>query len=292
MRAAKLEQAKPEIENFFRESSVKAFRTTQLSELLAENRDAWGLPSALSFNRFLDYLLAETELRVVTLRSEHYGDERRYVWATPSVYSVALSLRKKSYLTHGSAVFIHGLTDIAPKTVYVNYEQSPKPRGGGLTQESIDRAFANRQRQSNLSYLYENFQIVVINGKSTGGLEVGSSSWQGGELLEVTKPERTLSDITVRPAYAGGVSQVLKAFEKAKGQISVNTLVATLKKLDYVYPYHQAVGFYMERAGYPESQWRKLIKLGLKFDFYLAHQLTGRKKRYDPKWRLFYPSDL
>lgn len=113
-----------------------------------------------------------------------------------------------------------------------------------------------------------------------------------GELLEVTKPERTLIDISVRPAYAGGVSQVLNAFEKAKGQISVNTLVATLKKLDYVYPYHQAVGFYMERAGYPESQWRKLMKLGLKFDFYLAHQLTGRKKRYDPKWRLFYPSDL
>lgn len=292
MPATKLDQARPEIENFFQELPVKAFRAAQLSEILAENRDAWGLPSGLSFNRFLDYLLAETELRVVTLLSEHYGDERRYVWATPSVYSVALSLKKKSYLTHGSAVFLQGLAVKALKTVYVNYEQSPKPRGGGLTQEGIDRAYANRQRQSNLIYSYEDFQIVVINGKSTGGLEVGSLQWAEVELLEVTKPERTLLDITVRPAYAGGVSQVLKAFENARGHISVDTLMATLKKLDYVYPYHQAVGFYMERAGYPESQWRKLMKLGLKFDFYLAHQLTGKKKKYDPKWRLYYPGNL
>jgi hypothetical protein len=292
VRTAKLEQAKPEIENFFQKSPVKAFRVTQLTEILAENRDAWSLPSGLSFNRFLDYLLAETELRVVTLWSEHYGDEKRYVWATPSVYSVALSLKKKSYLTHGSAVFLQGLTDKALKTVYVNYEQSPKPQGGVLTQEGIDRAFANRQRQSNLTYSYKDCQIVVINGKSTGGLEVGSVQWAGGELLEVTNPERTLIDITVRPSYAGGVSQALRAFERARGKISVDTLAATLKKLDYVYPYHQAVGFYMERAGYPESQWKRLMKPGLKFDFYLAHQLAGKKKKYNPKWRLYYPSNL
>jgi hypothetical protein len=173
----------------------------------------------------------------------------------------------------------------------VNYEQSPKPQGGSLTQESIDKAFANRQRQSNLTYRYEEFQIVVINGKFTNRLEVSGLPGKGGELLDVTKLERTLIDIAVRPSYAGGVFQVLEAFRRAKSNISVNTLVATLKKLNYVYPYHQVIGFYMERAGYPESQWQKLMKMGLSFDFYLTYQLPADKK-YDPKWRLYYPSSL
>ncbi len=288
---SKLERAKPEIIEFFRTSPRKAFRRIQISDLLAEQRENWALPRGLSFTRFLEFLIAETALREVTLKSEHYADEKRYVWANPSIYSVALSLRNKSYLTHGSAVYLRGLTDQPPKTVYVNYEQSPKPQGGGLTQESIDRAFANQQRQSNLTYLYYDFKIVVINGKFTGGLEVGNVPGAEGELLDVTKPERTLIDITVRPSYAGGVFQVLEAFKRAKGQVSANILVATLKKLNYVYPYHQAIGFYMERAGYSESQWKKLMNLGLKFDFYLAHKLPAKKK-YDPKWRVFYSGRL
>src|SRR5437870_5518218 len=82
------------------------------------------------------------------------------------------------------------------------------PRGV-LTQESIDRAFRNQQRISNLAYTYSDFQIVVIAGKNTGQLEVGQLDGPAGEKLAVTKLERTLIDSTVRPAYAGGVFHVL-----------------------------------------------------------------------------------
>jgi len=116
---------------------------------------------------------------------------------------------------------------------------------------------------------------------------VGPIAADTGEAIDVTRLERTLIDITVRPAYAGGIYQVLEAYKGAKERISVNTLIATLKKLDYVYPYHQAIGFYMERAGYEESRTERLLQMGVSLDFYLVHGI--KNPDYDSKWRLFYP---
>ena len=113
--------------------------------------------------------------------------------------------------------------------------------------------------------------------------------YQGG-TISVTKLERTLIDIAVRPSYAGGVFQVLEAYRRAKDHISTGVLVATLKKLDYVYPYHQAIGFYMQRAGYTEAQYNRLKSAGLNYDFYLTYDL--REKEFAPEWRLFFPKGM
>jgi hypothetical protein len=141
-------------------------------------------------------------------------------------------------------------------------------------------------------YHFDIYRAVILNGKHTDRLEVSQMSAPegSGELLEVTKIERTLIDIAVRPAYAGGVEQVLAAFQRAKERMSVGTLIATLKRLGYMYPYHQAIGFYMERAGYEPVKLARLKALGLEHDFYLAHGL--KDLTYDAAWRLHHPKDL
>jgi hypothetical protein len=136
-------------------------------------------------------------------------------------------------------------------------------------------------------FSYDDLQFLLISGKNTGRLGVSPLKGIEGEQLDVTTIERTLVDITVRPAYAGGVYQVLAAYRSAMNRVSVNALTATLKKLDYVYPYHQAIGFYLQRAGYDQKRWGRLKNLGLNFNFYLSHGL--KDKEFDPEWRLFFP---
>lgn len=173
----------------------------------------------------------------------------------------------------------------------MNYEQSPKPKPPGtLWQPAIDRAFRSQQRQSTFAFRYAVHRIVVLSGKNTQGLEVVDRALPHGPVVRVTNLERTLIDSVVRPACAGGVAQVLAAFRVARQRTTAEKLIAVLRALDYAYPYHQAVGFYMERAGFPFRQLSSIRKLGIDFDFYLAHGM--KDAAYDARWQIHYPPDL
>lgn len=286
---SRLQIAKADIISYFEQRSENVLWPSDISAALSEQRAFWRLAVSTSTSQFIDFLLKSTPLQKVVLTSDHYGDVTRYVWGKASEYQIALSLKRKSYLSHGSAVFLHGLTNELPTVIYVNQEQSAKQGSSTLSQEGIHRAFRGSQRQSKLVYRYLNYQISVIAGKNTGDLGVTTLD-ANGERLRVTNVERTLIDIAVRPAYAGGVFQVLEAYKNAKKTVSVNTVGAMLKRIAYIYPYHQVVGFYLERAGYDVLQVQRMRDFGLHYDFYLAHDL--RETVYDERWRLFIPKRM
>jgi hypothetical protein len=106
----------------------------------------------------------------------------------------------------------------------------------------------------------------------------------------VTGLDRTLVDIAVRPVYAGGPQEVLNTFRKARKKLSISKMAEVLKKLDHAYPFHQVLGFYLERAGVPAQDLSVFREMGLNFDFYLANQMAS--PRHHSGWRIFYPSSL
>jgi len=286
---------------FFKAEGRKVFLFKELLQLLETHRDEWGLPGSMRGRKLLSYAEEHGGLRTISVRPEQAPDKKgvvlaqqnftRYVWGDASPYAVAQTLKTGAYLSHASAVFLHGLTEQIPKVIYVNKEQSPKPAPEGpLSQGGIDHAFRNAPRVSNYTFKYDDYRITLLSGKNTGRLEVSEMTGPKGEVLEVTKLERTLIDIAVRPNYAGGVFEVLAAYRAAKDRVSFNTLLATLRKLSHVYPYHQAIGFYMERAGYEQAKLDRLRELGLNFDFYLTNRVA--KPQYSPTWRIHYPEGL
>lgn len=271
---------------------LRVFNVPQLRQVLLRAHGELRLPQVATPARMIGFLNEQGHLKQVKLSAdEGYPGATRYVWGEVEPYSLALSLRPGAYLSHYSAVAVHGLTNQVPKVIYVNKEQSPKPKpSGGLSQEGLDRAFRNAPRASKYIFHFDIYQVVLLSGKSTGRLGVISRAIRPEVRVEVTALERTLIDISVRPNYAGSVFEVLDVFRRARDAVSVPTLIAMLKKLDYVYPYHQVIGFYMERAGYKPAQVERLRGLGLDFDFYLTHGM--REPEYNKEWRLYHPCGL
>jgi hypothetical protein len=289
---SRLQIAKPDIIRVFEETGKRVFWPSDISQILEENRIFWRLAKNTTTARFLDFLQNKTALHLEYLDPVNHPNARgisRYGWEEASAYEIALSMKRGAYLSHGTAMYLHGITEQIPARIYVNSEQSAKPSAGQLTQGGIDRAFAGKQRESQFVFRFDGAEALLLWGKHTGQLEVIDMEYSGAKL-RVTGIERTLIDIAVRPSYAGGVFQVLEAFRAAKDRVSVGTLVATLKKLAYVYPYHQAIGFYMQRAGYSSGQYDRLKKIGLEYDFYLAYGIQD--KTYESEWRLFFPKSL
>jgi hypothetical protein len=284
--------AKRQILAHFEKAGPKAYSEAELAALLLSEGPTWRLVQSTKTGDFIAFLERNGSLKTFHFRADAYDRTiTRYAWAAVSPYGLALCLKARGYLSHGTAAHLHNLIKRKPKTIHLNVEQSPKPDPrGGLTQDALDRAFARPQRQSNYVFSVGPLSIMIIAGKNTDQLGVETMKGPSGEILQATNLERTLIDITVRPAYAGGIDDVLKAYRAARLHLSVDRLLGILDELSYVYPYQQAIGFLMQAAGCKASEYAKLASRPRNHDFYLAHGML--EPAYSKTWRLYYPRDL
>lgn len=288
--ATRLQIAKPDILRHFEALPSKILKPTQLKRVLAEQRGFWRLAQNTNAKAFAEFLVEVGKLQELHFPFPH-RPETRYVWGHVPLLEVIGSLKEEGYFTHYTAMRIHGLTEQLPKTIYLNHEQRPHAQSSELAQRSIDIAFKAKPRISNNMIEFGDVRICLVNGMHTGALGVVEENAVYDDnqpaRVRVTNIERTLIDIAVRPVYAGGIAEVLKAFQQAREQASVNRLAAMLQKLNYLYPYHQAIGFYLQRAGYSAANLDLMRQFPMEFDFYLTHQMG--ETEYVPDWQLHIP---
>lgn len=292
-----LQHARPLITQYFRKLNSRVLTTSMLTAILEENRKQWLLAAVTTTTDFLKFLVKHNILEAIELELPNRQNkiDRYSLFGEATPFELALSINKNSYLSHYSAIYLHGLTNNVPKHIYTNLEQRKKFEYDDeeMEQKNIDYAFSRPMRQTNqIAELINGNNITkvyLINGKNLDRLGVILYDLDGF-TIPITSMERTLIDAVVRPNYVGGVDEVLNAFSIAKGQISVNRLLALLKKMNYKYPYHQAVGFYLEKAGYKEETLKLVENMGLKYNFYLTYGM--KQKSFSERWKIHYPKGM
>jgi predicted transcriptional regulator of viral defense system len=290
MNRSRLQIAKPDILAFLASQPRKVFKLREISAFLSAERSGWRLAQSTTVDVFIKFLMKSGELKKHAFEFPN-RPETLYVWGDVPLLEVLQHLKAKSYFSHYTAMRLHGLTEQVPKTIYISHERSEisATNASELDQAAIDEAFRRPARVSNNAVDFGDQRIVLLNSAFTDmeGVIPHPAGQGSTELVQVTNVERTLIDTAVRPAYSGGVYEVAKAFEQARETVSVNALGAMLKKLEFGYPYHQAIGFYLERAGYRSSSLELMRRFPMKFDFYLTHEMA--ETRYDKAWRLHVP---
>lgn len=281
------------------------FSRIDLIKILDDLKEQQIFKRNFKFSHFIDLLTTELLiLEIVKAELPKDVKTERYVLKDFTVhpFEIALSLYPGSYISHYSALFIHDLTHNIPKDIYINREQTPKYKDpeNKLTQSKIDYSFARPMRKTNqiakFSYKKKKYQVFMLNGKNTGNLGViNKKTPHIHKSIRVTNLERTLIDCVVRPKYAGGIEEVLNAFERAKNDLSVNRLLGMLRKIDYIYLYEKSIYFYLSRTQYSSSQ-LKMVEDAInqsdvsKLNFYLDYQMPG--KVLDEKIGIYYPKKL
>ncbi|WP_426329046.1 type IV toxin-antitoxin system AbiEi family antitoxin domain-containing protein [Pedobacter sp. R-06] len=276
-----------EIMSWFESLSIRSFTYTRLHELIEGQKEHWGIPYFRSSDYVIDFLVKEKHLKK-TVFNGNKSELEIYSLNDLDFFSVVSGIKSGSYYTCHSALFLNGLTLQIPKVYYLNAEHQSVSRisdTGPLTQEAINNAFSKPQRLSNNIYEWNDRKVVLLNGKNTKKLGVVEKN-STNQAFAFTDLEKTLIDCAVRPVYSGGVSEVLNAFEAAKDQLDVEKLVHYLGILNYKYPYRQAIGFYLERAGYEDKQLR-FFDSKSDLDFYLTYEI--KNKEYSHRWAIYYP---
>ena len=286
--------AKKDIEKYFDNKKKSVYFKREIAEILTNQRDEWRLATTTKTNDFIKLLMKSLKLKEYTFITEdRLKKMKRYSWEEVPLYPLLQSLKSNGYISHYSAVFIHSLTEQIPKVHYVTGEQSKKEvTNSELSQKIIDESFKKETRLSNNYWFLNNERICLLSGQNHDMLGVIDILDEDSlTAFRTTNIERTLIDIAIRPQYCGGRWEVIEAYKNASGKVSINKLVAYLKKMKFKYPYHQCIGYYMEEAGnYKESQINLMMKIPMKYDFYLMHGMSKQYTEYSKKWRLYYPN--
>lgn len=289
-RKTRIQIAKPDILSTF-ESVNNVLSANEISEILSDHRDNWRLTQRTNLASFIDFLESEGKLVTHTFKFPR-GVKKGYSWGNVDVLPILNHIIRNSYISHYTALMLNGLTNQEPKTIYITQEQSSKSnKGAELEQEKIDSAFKKPARVSSNTAIYRGQKITLLYGSNTNqlGVEEYQTYTPSGKtaLIRVTGLERTLIDAAVRPSFSGGVFEVARAYKKAKNSLSVTRLAQYLKRINYIYPYHQVIGFYLDRSGYDSNLVDIFRRIPQELDFYLAHNMQSIE--YVKEWRLFIP---
>jgi hypothetical protein len=141
---------------------------------------------------------------------------------------------------------------------------------------------------------FESHDVVVIDRAKEsrhGVVEVRRHGTPCPNGSRVTCVERALIDAVVAPHYNGGVASLCTYFRAARQKIKIEKLLELYSKLDFVYPYAQSIGFFLEKSGMQMQASKVHHKFPPHRQFYVDHNAKSSWV-YDDRWMLFYPKGL
>ncbi|MBI4735615.1 MAG: type IV toxin-antitoxin system AbiEi family antitoxin domain-containing protein [candidate division NC10 bacterium] len=186
-------------------------------------------------------------------------------------FEIAMALVEPAAISHWSALSHHGLTEQAPRRVFVLTTARSVPRVRGAKAERTDAGYPVGETI---------YQFVQVKPERFFGIE---DVWVNESRIKITDPERTLLDGLMAPQYCGDFAEVLHAFEVRARALDLGRLINYARKLDAATG--KRLGWILERQGVESTRLEPLHAVPVKG--YRVLDPTGpRRGPCDARWMI------
>lgn len=251
-----------------------------------------------SVNSFLTNLQTEGLITSYTLSARN-GKNITLFCSQPlyhlNPYEIVKAMFSDGYFCNLSSIYYHSLTNQVPSSIYICHETiSTKPKSSNkINNTAIRSAFLKPHRYTNYIFEFNQYEIIVVDrvkGSGYGVLDVHASGAILPKHSRVTCIERALIDAVVSPHYNGGIVSVYAYFKSAHRKINLTKLVEIYRQLEFIYPYSQSIGFFLDKVGskHASAFYREFPPT---YTFFIDHDAKSSWS-YDEKWKLYYPVGL
>ncbi|MBI4729148.1 MAG: hypothetical protein HY775_06545 [Acidobacteria bacterium] len=210
---------------------------------------------------------------MVSLRRGLYALSSTVPGVTPAhEFEIAMALVDPAAISHWSALHHHGLTEQAPRKVFVlTTTEASVPRVRGAKTKQDRRGFPVGDTT---------YQFVQVKPERYFGTH---RAWIGEVRVTITDPERTLLDGLSMPQYCGDFAEVLHAFEARGADLNFQQIIEYALKLDAATA--KRLGWVLEHQGIDSSKLERLAALPIKG--YRKLDPTGpRKGSCNTRWMI------
>jgi predicted transcriptional regulator of viral defense system len=210
---------------------------------------------------------------IVSLRRGLYAISPSVPGVPPAhEFEIAAALVQPAAISHWSALHYHGLTDQAPRTVFVLT----------TTDKPVPRRREPRKPDANGSYMIAGiaYHFVQVKPDRFFGIE---KVWLGEAQIPITDPERTLLDGLSMPQYCGDFAEVLQAFEVRGSQLNVTRIIDHALRFDSAVA--KRLGWVLSRQGLTTAQLQPLLEIPIK-GFRKLDPTGLRQGPYNRRWMI------
>ncbi len=210
---------------------------------------------------------------LTALRRGLYAISSAVPGVTPThEFEIAMALVNPAAISHWSALHHHGLTEQAPRNIFVlTTSETSIPHMRIAKPGRVENGY----RVAGMVY-----QFIQVKPERYFGTE---KVWVGDARVTITDPERTLLDGLSMPQYCGDFAEVLHAFEVRGNHLDLKRIVEYALRLDDATA--KRLGWVLEKQGIDSPELEPLLHVPIKS--YRTLDSTGpRKGPYNRRWMI------
>ena len=272
------------VNNILSLAKSRTYNTSQINMFCNELKEKHYIAQSMTHNEFIKRLIELQKKQINITINDKYLSIYAYDIEV-SETKMLQGFRKNSFYSMSSALNILGLSDFRNDFIFLSQELSQKNMADDnnpLAQDAIDSAFKKNYRRTHMIGKYEDKHIVFLSPKYSNNYEVITNE----EGIRLSSINRAFVEMIVNVQYFKSSKNIIEIFTPLKKKLDLDIIYSVVKKFDFIYPYFQCVGFYLNQIGFKKKKLKKFKSKVEQLKFYTDKQQDDYQ--YDDYWQMYY----